>query len=103
VKLPEDPRDVRHARNFERRDLDARDPQRFANDRMLHLVDRAHALDLRVLDDQILDERVVQRDVHVLVDRRRDDEAAVLAIVGRQVGATAAEGNPQRASRDDHA
>ena len=48
------------------------------------------------------DERPHHRDVDVLVDRRRDQEAAVLAVVGRQVGAAAAERDAQRTARDDH-
>ena len=79
-----------------------RELQRFADDRVLDLVHGSHALELRVLDDQLVDERAMERDVDVLVDRGRDDEAAVLAVVRRQVGAAAAEGNAQRAPRDDH-
>lgn len=41
-------------------------------------------------------------DAHVLIDGRGDEEAAVLLIVGREVRASAAEGNAQWASADDH-
>ena len=46
---------------------------------------------------------LVQGDVDVAVDRGRDQEAAELAIIGRQVGAAAAERDAERASDDDHA
>ena len=41
--------------------------------------------------------------VDVLVDRAGDQEAAVLAVVGGQVGAAAAERDPQRRSAEDDA
>ena len=56
---------------------------------------RVHHLHLRVLEDDLLGEGLVQRDVDVLVDGRRDHEAGVLAVVGRQVGPAAAQGDPQ--------
>ena len=41
--------------------------------------------------------------VDVLVDRARDEEAAVLAVVGGQVGSAAAERDPQRGPAEDDA
>ena len=41
-------------------------------------------------------------DVNALVDGRRKEEAAVVAVVGRQVGAAAAEADAQGAAGDDH-
>ena len=58
---------------------------------------------LRVLQDDLLRERLVQRDVDVLVDGGRDHESRVLAVVGGQVRAAAAERDAQRAAGDDHA
>ena len=66
------------------------------------LVDRFDVLELRILQVDARRERPHDRDVDVLVDRRRDEEAAVLAVVRRQVGAAAAERDAQRATRDDH-
>ena len=40
--------------------------------------------------------------VDVFVDGRGDEEAAVFAVVGREVGAAAAEGDAQRGTGDDH-
>ena len=44
-----------------------------------------------VFDDQVVDEGLMHGDVDVFVDRRGDQEAAMVAIVGRQIGAAAAE------------
>ena len=57
--------------------------------------DVGDALDLRILDDQLAHERLVHGDVDVLVDGGGDEEAAVLAVVRRQVGAAAAEADAQ--------
>src|SRR5450755_3476441 len=69
---------------------------------MLHLVDSFHQLHLRILDQQLLREGLMQRNVNVLVDGRRNDEAGMLAVIRRQVGASPPQGNPQRRARDDH-
>src|SRR2546423_15197403 len=69
---------------------------------MFDLLDRLNALELRVLDDDLLLKRAVLRDVDVLVDRRGDEKTAVFAIVRRQIGATAAERNTQRRTGNDH-
>ena len=94
-------RHVGHAGDLQMRRPDPRRSQRFANQGMLHLVDRPDPLHVGVLDDQVLDECLVQRDIDVLVDGRGDDEPAVLAVVRGQVRPAAAQGNPQRATRDD--
>ena len=49
-----------------------------------------------------LEDRVGEH-VDVLVDRAGDEEAAVLAVVGGQVGAAAAERDAQRRAAEDHA
>src|SRR5439155_10553684 len=87
----------------EMRSADPGQPHRLPDEGMMHLVHRRHPLHLRVLDDQVLDERLVQRDVDVLVDGGRDHEPAVLVVVGGQVGATPAERDAQGTPRDDHA
>ncbi len=58
---------------------------------MLNVIDLRDAFELRVLDDELRDERLVQRDVNVFVDGRRDEEAAEAFVVGRQIRAAAAE------------
>ena len=59
-------------------------------------------LELRVLQEDARRERPHHRDVDVLVDRRGDEEPAVLPVVGRQVGAAAAERDAKRTAGDDH-
>src|SRR5688572_1866615 len=51
--------------------------------------------------DLRIQNRRVEHDVHVLVDAHGEDEAAVRAVKRGQVGAAAAECNPERRSRDD--
>ena len=95
-------RNIGHRGDFERVHVEPDQLERLAHDRMLELVDRADALELGIFHDQIVDEGLMHRDVDVLVDRRRDQEAALLAIVGRQVGAAAAERDAKRRAHDDH-
>ncbi len=65
--------------------------QGFTNNRMLNFIDGGHSLHFGVLDDQFLLERLVDRDVHVAVNGSGDQHAAVFAVIGRQIGAAAAE------------
>ena len=77
--------------------------QRLAQDRVLDLGDLVDLLGLGVLHPvAALEDRVGQH-VDVLVDRPGDEEAAVLAVVGRQVGAAAAERDAQRGAAEDDA
>ena len=69
---------VRHAGDFQVRRAQAGQLERLPHDGVLHLGDGVHVLELRVLDDQLLREGVVQGDVDVLVDGGGDQEAAVL-------------------------
>ena len=90
-----------------RRDLDLRrletdHPQHLADDRMLDLVDRVDVFELRVLEKDARRERPHRRDVDVLVDRRRDQKAAVLPVIRGKVRAAAAERDTQGTARDDH-
>src|SRR6185295_3951634 len=62
-------------------------------------------LDLRVHDPRLVVEelrQVADRDVAVLVDGRRQDGAAVLAVPGGVVRAAAEERDPERGAADDH-
>jgi len=52
-----------------------------ANDRVLEAGSLGHALQLGVFHNQIRHEGLVQRQVDVLVDRRRDEETAVLPVI----------------------
>ena len=69
---------------------------------MLDVLDPLHLLHLRILEQNPRHEPAVKQDVDVLVDRRGDEESAVLLVVGRQVGSPAAERDPQWASGHDH-
>ena len=64
--------------------------QRLAQDRVADVARVVHLLELRVLQAEALLEHRVGEHVDVLVDRPRDQEAAVRAVVGGQVGAAAA-------------
>ena len=65
-------------------------------------VDGFDVLELRVLQEDALRERPHHGDEHVLVDRRSDQKSAVLAVVRREIGAAAAEGDAQWTTGDDH-
>ena len=44
----------------------------------------------------------MQGDHHVLIDRRRDEEAAMFVVVGGQIGAASAQSDAERTPGDDH-
>ncbi len=107
VKLPDDPSPVPDGMsakrgNFDLRRLEAEHLDSFANDRMLDFVDSIDMLKMGIFQIDSLGERSHHVDVDVLVDGARDQEAAVLAIIGRQIGAAAAEADAERATRCDH-
>ena len=77
--------------------------ERLAQDRVADLARVVDLLELRVLEPVAALEDRVREHVDVLVDRPADEEAAVLAVVGRQVGAAAAERDAQRRAAEDHA
>jgi hypothetical protein len=56
---------------------------------MLNLVDPVHALELRVFDNALFDERFVQGNVNVPIDRGRDELPTVLEIIRWQISAAA--------------
>jgi hypothetical protein len=96
-------RDVGHADDFQvRLRANVDHTQGFAYNRVLHLVHGLDQFHLRILHQQFLAERLVQRDVDVFVDGRGDDEAGVFAVVRWQVRAAAAERNAQWSAGDDH-
>ena len=70
--------------------------------RLLDFVHGGDALELGILDDNLGLKGPVLRDVDIFVDRRRDEEAAVLAVIRGQVGPAAAEGDAKRRTSDDH-
>jgi hypothetical protein len=76
--------------------------QRLADDPVTHRIDRLDMLDLGIFEVDARRERLDDRDVDVLVDRRRDEEPLMFAVVRRQVGSATAERDAQRAPHDDH-
>ena len=58
---------------------------------MTYFLQPPYTLGLRILDDPFLEESVMQGNVYVLVNRRCDNESAVLAVVLREVGAAASQ------------
>ena len=56
---------------------------------MLDFINRGCFLELRILEEESLHEAAMDVDVDILVDRRRDEEATMLAIVGRKIGENA--------------
>ena len=77
--------------------------QGFADDGVLDLVHGLHYFGGGILDEVLRLEGLVERDVDVFIDGGGEDEAPVFAVVGGKVGATASQGNAQRAAGDDHA
>src|SRR6476661_5751132 len=69
---------------------------------MLDVLGPIDVLEPGVFQEDPLDERAHDGDIHVLVDRGREEEAPVLAIVRRQVGPAAAQRDPEGTARDDH-
>jgi len=69
---------------------------------MLDFVNRRCLLELGVLEEKTIAETAVDIDVNILVNGGRDEEPAVSRILGRKVGASAAQRDPQRRTRDDH-
>ena len=92
---------VGHRRDLERLAAPVPD-QHLAQDRVADLARVVDLLELRVLEPVAALEHGVREHVDVLVDRPADEEAAVLAVVGRQVGAAAAERDAQRRAAKDH-
>ncbi len=58
---------------------------------MFDFVHAKNSFELGVFDDQFRNEGLMQGDVHILINRRGNEKAGMLAIVGGQVGAAAAE------------
>ncbi len=76
--------------------------QSLANDGMLDFINALDIFEFGVLDDDAGTKRFIDGDVDVAVNRRGEDKASMLPVVGREVGATAAETNPQRTPGNDH-
>src|SRR5207245_2898573 len=60
--------------------------ERGADDRVVDLVDRQHALEARVLEEVVVGARAVDPDVDVLVDRGGGEGTAVAGVMRRAVG-----------------
>jgi hypothetical protein len=69
---------------------------------MLDLIDALDVFELGVLDNDPRTKRFVDGDVDVPADRGRDYKASVLLVIGREVGAAAAEADSQRTPGYDH-
>ena len=76
--------------------------ERRPDDRMLDLVDLLDALERGVLEEVVVGERPVDRDIDVPVDRGGDDEAAVPRVVRGEVGSAAADRDPERCTGYQH-
>ena len=72
---------VRHADDLDVRNAEAHQLQSLPHDRMLHVLRTRDNLHFRVLDDHLREERLMQGNVDVLVDRRGDHKTAVTAVV----------------------
>ena len=77
--------------------------QRLACQRMLDILQTSDGLGFAVLNPNLVvkDWRIYVQ-VHVLVDRHRQDEAAMLAIERGQIGSAAAKSNSKWCSCNDH-
>ena len=78
MNVPDEPSpvpggDVGHAGDLDAR-LDPLHPQGLTDDRVADVVDGVDSLQLGVLQEVVVDERAVDGDVAVAVDRRRDHE-----------------------------
>jgi hypothetical protein len=95
-------RDVGHAGDLQRAAVAAEESQRLPDQGVLDLLDPLHLLHLCVLEQDLRHESSVDCQVNILIDRGRHHEAAVVAIIGRQVGSPAAERDAERTPGDDH-
>src|SRR5579872_953341 len=85
-------RNIRHAGDLDG-PLAVMPPQRFAEDWMPDLIDALTLFEFRVFQYVPGGEHAVNSDVDVLGDGSGDDKAAKLFVVGRQVSASAADGD----------
>src|SRR5215207_549241 len=74
-------RNVGHGGDFQRAAFEADQLKRFADDRMLEVIDIVDTLERRVFHDQVVDESLVNGDVNVLIDCRGNQKAGLVAIV----------------------
>ena len=95
--------DVGHRGDLQRAPVHLQKRARFTHDRMLQPARVLHTLKPRVFHDEVVHEGFVERDIDILVDRRGDEEPAMLLVVGREIRAAAAERDPEWRARDDHA
>jgi len=93
---------IDHAVDLEPVPVDVHQLEHFAHHRMLDLVEAGGALQLGIGDHHVVVEALVQGDIDVFVDGRRDQEAFVFAEIGGVVGAAAAQRNTKRAPHNDH-
>ena len=69
---------------------------------VLDFLDGADALQFGILEDDLRHEGLVQRDIDVFINRRGDEKAAVLTVIGGEIGSAAADGETQGGPCNDH-
>ncbi len=74
----------------------------FPHDRVIDLRRRGTAFEQGILDDVVLAKRVMERDVDLPIDCSGNQKARVLFVVGRQVGASAAETDSKWGAGNNH-
>ena len=89
------------SRRYGRTDLENQELSKLRY-RILDFIDSVDVLKMRIFEINTRCERPHHIDVNVLVDGSRDQETAVLAVIGGQIGATAAKTDAERATRGDH-
>src|SRR6266404_7188391 len=75
---------------------------RSAHDRMSDVAGALDPLQLGIFDDVTRLKGVVQGDVDIFVDCRRDEKTAMVSVVGGEVSAATAQGDTQWTTDDDH-
>src|SRR5882724_1625606 len=94
--------DIRKRRNLYLRCLEIEYFYGFADDRVMNIFGLLHMLQLGVLQVDSRREWARNRNVHILVDRRCNQESLVAAVVRRQVRAPSPQCDAQWTTRDDH-
>src|SRR4051794_15046410 len=93
---------VRQRRDLDLWGLEVKQLQSFADNRVMDVLCLVHVFELRILKINSGSKRTHHGYVNVLINRGRDEKSFVLPIIGRKIGASAAQGYSQRTTRDDH-
>ena len=76
--------------------------QSLADDGVADFVDGGWVFERRIFQKIASAEGLIYGDINVFVDGRCDDETPKAAVVRREVGASAADGDAQGCAGDDH-